>query len=252
MGGTDPAPPCPLTSLAPIWGWGSFPFADAEAGGRGGGCVSSSGGRAAAGCFWELLFIPGGRRERDAPLKSMTGPGHPHLPLCPLGSSHHPSLLPAAMGHRGCRREPVLGPGSPRARVPVPGRSGQGRVAWGSAPPPACPWGPLFLLPGPAAFPRATYLWQSTQSSPPRLKPGAEPGTGIPLARMQPWSRCRMGHLPLGYPACCLSRHGAAAHPISQSLPLHGFAMCLSRHPGGSSAWELGTLLLTAQGVSGR
>lgn len=40
-----------------------------------------------------------------------------------------------------------------------------------------------------------------------------EPGRGIALVRKQSQSWCWMGHLVLGYPACCLSRHGAAALP---------------------------------------
>lgn len=152
-------------------------------------------------------------------------------------------------------------PRDPLGLVAHPGLNQTGprrRAARGSAPPPARPRGPLFPFPGPAAFPQGRPCLRSTPGllSPARSR---EPGSGIPLARKQPQSRCWMGafgagwgHSALGYPALLPvpARCRCPSQPPGCSR-LPGFAMCPSHHPGILSIWELGMLLLPAQGVLG-
>lgn len=88
----------------------------------------------------------------------------------------------------------------------------RGRVAPGSAPPQAHPQGLFLPLPGPAAFPRATHVCRAPGAALPSWCGSSEQG-GIPLARKQPQGWGWMRHSGLGYPACCLSQHGAAACP---------------------------------------
>lgn len=148
-------------------------------------------------------------------------------------------------------------PGEPLGSAARPGLKQiglRGHVAWGSAPPPARPSGPLFPLPGPTAFPQGHPSLQSTQGSSPQLvwQLRAER-----LAEELPWCKAvpklvldgAFGAgisclLPDPTRGCCPSRP-----PGCSRLP--GFAMCLSRHPSSLFVQELGTLLPAALGMLG-
>lgn len=97
-----------------------------------------------------------------------------------------------------------------------PPRDGAARAAWAggsglcssSGPSP----GTFPSAPRPRCIPQGHPCLQSTRGCAPQLAWKLEQG-GIPLARKQPQGWGWMRHSGLGYPACCLSQHGAAACP---------------------------------------